>query len=277
MFAGCDQSPIVSIARALPLEDAPAREASNEQWLGPTGISSQHSRATLDGSPKAPCPEEMALVGTTCMDRFEAHLVSAAPPNRVHSPFETPLPGERYVAKSARGTIPQAYISREDSAAACQQAGKRLCTGREWQKACRGSANSTYPYGPEEVRGRCNTRKPHLPSVLFGKDSTPENAREYYNSPLLNQQPGYLAATGAYSECVSDTGVFDLEGNLHEWVADRPEGSPVSGPRSRAVFMGGFFSSTSDHGPGCQHVSRRHSPVYHDYSTGFRCCKERSE
>lgn len=211
-------------------------------------------------------------MGATCIDRFEAYLVLADAPAFVHSPYESPKPTQRYAARSARAAVPQAYISRNDAAAACQLAGKRLCTGREWVKACRGSADTIHPYGPKEARGRCNSGKAHLPSVLFGLHSTAMNAHANYNNPLLNQTHGYLAKTGEYADCVSDFGTFDMEGNLHEWVADQPPNAPSSGPRSRAVFMGGFYSSTADHGPGCQHVSRRHSPVYHDYSTGFRCC-----
>jgi sulfatase modifying factor 1 len=39
------------------------------------------------------------------------------------------------------------------------------------------------------------------------------------------------------------------------------------------VFMGGFYSTTSELGPGCLYITVVHEPTYHDYSTGFRCCK----
>jgi sulfatase modifying factor 1 len=219
----------------------------------------------------APCPPEMALVGSACVDRYEAHLVLADTPAVAHPPYERPGPGERYLARSVRGVMPQAYIDRDEAAASCQHAGKRLCTAREWRAACRGPNRNLYPYGPEEIRGRCNTRKSHLPTILFGKDSTEVNAEANYNSPLLDQVPGYLAKTGEYAGCANEYGIFDLDGNLHEWVADQSWAG-----RRRAVFMGAFFSSTPEHGPGCQHVSRRHSPLYRDYSIGFRCCLDRA-
>jgi formylglycine-generating enzyme required for sulfatase activity len=219
----------------------------------------------------------MAPVGSACVDRYEAYLVLEDRPEVIHSPYEPPSPTERYLARSSRGVVPQAYISRDQAAAACHHAGKRLCTGREWRKACKGTAKTLHPYGPKEIRGRCNGGKPHLPTVLFGMNSTSVNAEANYNNPRLNQEPGYLAKTGEFAGCTSDFGVFDMEGNLHEWVADRPSGAPLYGERRRAVFMGGFYSSTSDQGPGCQHVSRSHSPLYHDYSTGFRCCRDQTE
>jgi formylglycine-generating enzyme required for sulfatase activity len=84
---------------------------------------------------------------------------------------------------------------------------------------------------------------------------------------------------------VSQYGVFDLEGNLHEWVGDDanrallkkiriPYGAHGMGPRGSAVFVGGFFSSSGEHGQGCEYVTTHHAASYHDYSTGFRCCTD---
>jgi formylglycine-generating enzyme required for sulfatase activity len=213
----------------------------------------------------------MALVGSACVDRHEAHLVLADTPEVAHPPYDRPVPGERYLARSLPSVMPQAYISRDEAAASCSRAGKRLCTAREWREACRGPTNTLYPYGPDEIRGRCNTGKSHLPSILFGMKSTLLNGEANYNSPLLDQVPGYLAKTGEYAACVNDYGIFDMDGNLHEWIADQ-----VWAGSRRATFMGAFFSSTPEHGPGCQHVSRRHSPLYRDYSIGFRCCMDRA-
>ena len=40
------------------------------------------------------------------------------------------------------------------------------------------------------------------------------------------------------------------------------------------IFMGGFYSTGDEHGKGCGFVTIGHEPKYHDYSTGFRCCKD---
>jgi formylglycine-generating enzyme required for sulfatase activity len=76
-----------------------------------------------------------------------------------------------------------------------------------------------------------------------------------------------------------------MVGNLHEWVSDDVNGSlpkkiPIPagvqnlGRRGNGVFMGGYFSSRSEHGRGCEYVTTHHAPAYHDYSTGFRCCRD---
>ena len=38
------------------------------------------------------------------------------------------------------------------------------------------------------------------------------------NDPRLNQQPNTVAKTGAFARCSNALGVFDMVGNLHEWV-----------------------------------------------------------
>ncbi|HOU93583.1 MAG TPA: SUMF1/EgtB/PvdO family nonheme iron enzyme, partial [Polyangiaceae bacterium] len=229
------------------------------------------------------CPPEMSAVGGVCVDRWEAHLIEVAS-GRVHSPYERIVAGVRYAARAAAGRVPQGYVSRDEAAAACQAAGKRLCRAREWHAACQGSRRTRYPYGPEFVEGRCNVGKPHLLHQVFGEGVT-FTFDAHYNSPRLNQEPGFLARTGEYAGCVNDYGLFDMVGNLHEWVADRVTsqlrreipleyGDHELGPRGNGVFMGGYLSSKHEHGHGCGYVTTAHRPDYHDYSTGFRCCRD---
>jgi len=147
-----------------------------------------------------------------------------------------------------------------------------------------GPTEDPYPYGALEVAGRCNTGKPHLPTKLFGS-AAKYNMRAVFSDPRLNQAPGFLARTGEYAGCVGQYGVFDLVGNLHEWVADlvrgslpnemaMPRGVQHLGKRGNGVFLGGYFSSLGEHGRGCGYVTTQHAPHYHDYSIGFRCCAD---
>ncbi|WP_437315989.1 SUMF1/EgtB/PvdO family nonheme iron enzyme [Sorangium sp. So ce385] len=235
------------------------------------------------------CPADMVLVGGSCIDRYEAHLVTDAGGELVVYPhFKRPEPGVRYVARSAAGVFPQAYISRVEAKAACTAAGKRLCTRREWQRACRGNGVHRYPYGPRGERGRCNTGKAHLLRELFGEHPPGGWSYErHFNSPELNQKPGFLARSGDYAGCASELGVHDMIGNLHEWVGDMVDHELVMRMQTEGVerrdqpwhegngvFMGGFFSTTSELGPGCYFTTIAHEPAYHDYSTGFRCCDD---
>jgi formylglycine-generating enzyme required for sulfatase activity len=229
----------------------------------------------------------MAKAGRTCVDRWEAHLVTldAGGGVAVHPHNERPAAGVRYEARTAPGVFPQAYVSRVEAKAACVAAGKRLCSVREWTRACEGPKGKTFPYGRRPVRGRCNAGKPHLLAAKYGADSRRWRYDEHFNDPALDVEPGFLAKAGEHEGCASDDGVFDLVGNLHEWVGDtvdadfveRFEDEKVTRRKQpwkpgNGVFLGGFFSTTDEHGPGCTFATIAHEPTYHDYSVGFRCC-----
>jgi formylglycine-generating enzyme required for sulfatase activity len=224
----------------------------------------------------------MAQIGKSCIDRWEARLFEADTP---HPHNLRPKDGVRYAARSESGVFPQAYINRLEAAAACEASDKRLCTLGEWYTACRGKERRTFPYGPGEKKGVCNASKPHLLAKLFGND--PHRwTYESFNDPRLDIEPGFLAKSADYAGCQSSFGVYDQVGNLHEWVSDVVEPSlerklplrddiraKLEKNHGHGIFMGGFYSTTNEHGEGCGFVTIGHEPKYHDYSTGFRCCK----
>ncbi len=231
----------------------------------------------------------MAHIGRSCIDRYEAHLVTVTADGQQirHPYFQRPPAGRQLEARSMPGVFPQAYISRHEARDACQAAGKRLCHWLEWRRACQGRRWLRYPYSNAANRGACNVGKTHLLPALFGNDAGAWKYEDHFNSPQLSQERGFLAKTGAHPECVSPDGIFDMVGNLHEWVSDmvtesfmeRIEREPVSRNDQpwqvgNGMFLGGFYSTTDEHGPGCHFTTVAHGPRYHDYSTGFRCCAD---
>jgi formylglycine-generating enzyme required for sulfatase activity len=240
------------------------------------------------GTKGAACPGEMAEVRRLCIDRFEAYLVSHSTEGAevILPHYQRPDTHVRYEARSASDVFPQAYISRIEATGACKNAGKRLCTRAEWMRGCRGPKGYLYPYGHRERAGQCNHGKLHLLPQFFGNNPRAWRYDEHFNSPRLDQEPDYLAKTGAYPGCTGDAGIFDMVGNLHEWVSDTVgddiEEILASDETTRreqphevgnGIFMGGFFSTTTELGAGCKFTTIAHEPRYHDYSTGFRCCK----
>ncbi len=232
------------------------------------------------------CPEGMARAGSFCIDRWEAHLVKRGPAGEIIplAPCDRPAAEGGYEARSEPGVFPQAYISRVESARACKSAGKRLCSMKEWRRACRGKRGSLYPYGNHWQARKCNSDRPHLLSLRFGPDAR-RWRYEDFNDPTLDQEPGFLERTGAFDQCGGDHGVYDLVGNLHEWVSDTVDDALIEAMDAEevtrnhqpsrtgnGVFLGGFFSTHQELGPGCKFTTVAHEPTYHDYSTGFRCC-----
>jgi sulfatase modifying factor 1 len=226
------------------------------------------TQPTPNGVPDEPagidgCPPGMTRVDTFCIDRWEAALVEILP-NDALAPWSPYVyPGDATTrAVSAPGLVPQAYISQTRAASACQNAGKRMCTDVEWLRACQGSTTTTYPFGNTAMPGTCNDARTCHPAIQYFETNADWIWSEL-GHPCLDQLPEGLDETGANPGCVSEDGVFDMMGNLHEWTAD-PEGT----------FRGGYFVDTLINGPGCTYKTSAHTVSHWDYSTGFRCCAD---
>jgi len=227
------------------------------------------SSAKIAGSGAPACPDDMVNVaGSVCVDTFEAGLDAIDPNGSVTAahPANKPVGKARVRAKSVRGVTPQGYISQKEAGLACANAGKRLCTNAEWQAACAGAPKTRYPYGVARQRGACNDegREP-LASVQRDRGSPETWGIDPMNDPRLHLVPGGVARTGRFDRCRSEAGIYDMVGNLHEWTAD-----------SAGTTRGGYYLDTSSLGVGCGYAATAHDLDYHDYSTGFRCCKDPS-
>jgi formylglycine-generating enzyme len=220
------------------------------------------------------CPPDMASIDDLfCVDRYEASLVELLP-NGDERPFahfnaldESQGATEHHVVRaiSEPNVMPQAYISADQASQACARSGKRLCKANEWKKACKGPDSSTYGYGSTNEPGRCNDHGKAPMAAVFGLGggSDPRDWGNRMNDQQLNQVPGTLAATGSHEGCTNGYGVYDMVGNLHEWVDDKD-----------GTFLGGYYLDTHQNGDGCNYGTYAHASYYHDYSTGFRCCAD---
>jgi Sulfatase-modifying factor enzyme 1 len=212
------------------------------------------------------CPPEMVLVlDDICIDRWEGSLVEVAS-GKAWSAFQS-LDGRNVAVRaiSKPGVTPQGYISGVVAERACQASGKRLCTSREWQTACRGPKRTTYPYGDERRAGICNDdgRALHPVAEVTKRLGLPPDRMWYegMDHPMINQLDDTVRKAGELEQCTNETGAFDMVGNLHEWIEDED-----------GTFLGGFYMDTLINGEGCDYATTAHSKKYHDYSTGFRCC-----
>jgi hypothetical protein len=226
-------------------------------------------------APALPCPEEMALVTNddkgvrVCVDKWEASLVEILPDGdeKPWSPYLPVDDGHVVKAVSKPNVVPQGYIDRDSAEEACEAAGKRLCQVQEWTSACQGPDHTTYPYGAELDEAACNIHGKSPLGELFSA-TFKEHLYDFrvMNDPSLNALDGTVAKTGTFDKCVNGYGLHDMVGNLHEWTAEKNG--------QRGVFRGGYYQDAHKNGEGCKYATTAHLTNYHDYSTGFRCCKD---
>ncbi len=192
----------------------------------------------------------------------------ALPPVQTQAPSrakgsKTKARGVEPLAVSRAGVVPQGYLSYYSAKAACERAGKRLCTEDEWVGACRGPARNTFPYGPNYVAGRCNVYRNQHPAFALHQNSSVGHLDPRLNLVVAGTDGPLLGLTGEWAECSAtwdDRTVFDMVGNLDEWIDD-PNG----------VFVGGFYARATR--SGCEARIANHAPGYYDYSLGTRCCR----
>lgn len=244
----------------------------------------------------------VSIAGRFCIDRFESSLVEVKT-QRALSPDYPPTPnlleivlGDWATDRSHWGDVharafplppvptwqrgvkldvmavarfgarPNGYITGVVAEAACAAAGKRLCTLDEFTTACRGEADTDFPYGAEYQDGVCNVFREDHPAALLHHNASLGHLDPRLNRVRAKGRP-LFETSGARPACRSawgDDAVYDLVGNLDEWV---DEGS--------GAFAGGFYSRSTR--AGCDAVITAHPRIYADYSTGIRCCKDAAQ
>lgn len=256
-------------------------------------------RAVRTGGTRG-CPAGMAKLPGFCVDRWEASLVDKQS-GRALSPYFPPQPAAltrvrevwlvertrtgdagarawplpepplfqlttRYepMAVSRPGVVPHGYLTYHAAKGACQAAGKRLCSEEEWTVACRGKAGTKFPYGAHYLPGRCNVHRAVHPGAVLHDNASMGLIDPRLNLVVESGRDPLLRLTGATAGCASswdDGSLFDMVGNLDEWIDD-PSG----------VFVGGFYARMTT--KGCEAKITGHAPSYYDYSTGTRCCAD---
>lgn len=212
------------------------------------------------GEPPAPtCPSDMVLIpaGTTVVGTDERGPDYYQPRQEVaHAAFCI----DPYEFPNKKGERPATEHSWEMADQACRDVGKRLCSSLEWGRACRGPRGRKYAYGHQRDPTACNT-------------------------PIQGSGPGNgkapVAESGAFPRCVTPEGVYDLGGNLSEWVSDPWSGraepfnkAAVVDPATWRTIRGGTMWFSTFYGQECMSRHGHEKSSFKNVDDGFRCCAD---
>jgi formylglycine-generating enzyme required for sulfatase activity len=152
--------------------------------------------AMLLGAPEhrdVPCAPGMVPVDDAlvpfCVDVYEASPGEGCPYDKPRSQDETNLniADQDCMPASVPNTHPWTNVTQPQAALLCERAGKQLLSPGAWYVAARGTPDSAATLNEEQ----CNIS--------------------------ANRADG-PALTGSGMRCVSDTGAYDMIGNVWEWV-----------------------------------------------------------
>lgn len=199
-------------------------------------------------------------------------------------------------------TYPVVWVRAQEAARICEAMGKRICDAHEWEGACAGAllepdyrfdlarglapdaaisrmrvahnaalaGREVWAYGSDYQRGVCAAASAKSPGCDGGG----------WGVCGSNTYPA-----GAFPQCVSPLGVYDLHGNAAEHMNLPLDESQMASLGSRDLghteMKGSWFifDSYRAHEDSCRwrapywHGSRVMDPAsHHNYHLGFRCC-----
>ena len=175
-------------------------------------------------------------------------LVAGTPPDAFPRLADEEIPGEQFILggfyvdvfpyPNEEGAIPLTNVSRDEARTLCQEAGKRLCSELEWERACKGPNNHAYEYGERYRAEVCSTG----------------------SQPLLRPN-------GLRVGCRSDFGVRDLHGGAFQWTSS----SWNRGTQGDLVTVRGGNGPHGELVGRCSNGQGKPAAT-HSAQIGFRCC-----
>lgn len=205
-----------------------------------------------------------AVVGFYPGDVFRGvkHEERIDPGDYLHVPLTDPslkltFDGRTFAPKAGWENHPMTMVTWFGARAYCDFHGWRLPTAEEWEKAARGTDGRPFPWGEEITRNHANfyaSRDPFEDMSSFGSRTTPVG---FYNGRTYN---GY-----ATRNAVSPYGLYDMAGNVWQWLGDVYEGQHYR-------YMAGGSKDTYEMDLRAW-VRNNATPTYFSPGVGFRCAR----
>lgn len=180
----------------------------------------------------------------------------------------------RFEARVVMEQMPVVYLTWDGAQLYCQSQGKRLPTEAEWEFAARGNQRRRFPWGDMD---------PNCRTVAFGRDANNKKCR------VRGAEPSDV---GTMKLDRTPEGIYDMGGNVAEWVQDRfldrygdcnpdckdPQGPPIplDDNSDLHVIRGGSWFREAE---ACRAAGRSRSDPrrggrqYLSADVGFRCAQ----
>lgn len=167
--------------------------------------------------------------------------------------------GKTFSAQAGYKLHPMTMVTWFGADGYCRFEGARLPTGQEWEKAARGeNSERAFPWGDEIEVGHANyysSKDPFEDMASYGSRTTPVG---FYNGQRYDDFQTLDAA--------SPYGLYDMAGNVWQWVGDITEGMHYR-------FLRGGSKDTYAVDLRI-YVLNNATPYYLSPGVGFRCVKD---
>jgi len=163
----------------------------------------------------------------------------------------------KYYGVAEYDEYPVVYVNWNMAKTFCEWRGARLPTEAEWEKAARGTDGRIYPWGT-------------------GVDCQKAN----YAGP--NGCFGGTSKVGSFDAGKSPYGVYDMAGNVWEWVADwysesyyqvSPAANPLGPDSGQSRVLRGGSWNRSEYDIRASNRNR-YGSTYNNFDIGFRCASD---
>jgi formylglycine-generating enzyme required for sulfatase activity len=231
------------------LDEAMATIPAGDFWMGVDGLQGLEDER----------PRHQIRLDAYLMDLYEVtvgrYTVFLSQSERTPPAFWETVTLEAHAGRPVIG------VDWEDAEAYCRWAGKRLPTEAEWERAGRGLDERSYPWG---------NQTPTFDLANYGL-----GARFSYSQTLM--------PVGRYERGKSHEGLYDMAGNVWEWVHDwygaayyeAGENRNPQGPEQGQfkVLRGGSWSELPKYL--LAYGRFKLPPATRNSFTGFRCAKSK--